>query len=122
MNSARTSGLAQLKSGCSGANRWRYHSPGDPSGSVIRVQAGPPKMDCQSFGGRSPAGPRPARNQNLARSADPGGAASAVRNHGCWSDPWLGTMSMMILIPSSCASAMSASASASVPNTGSMSR
>ena len=72
-NSWRTSGLAQLKSGCSGANRCRYHSPGVPSGALVLVQAGPPKMDCQSFGGRSPPGPRPGRNQNLARSAEAGG-------------------------------------------------
>ena len=71
-NSARTAGLAQLKSGCSGANRCRYHSPGVPSGSVIRVQAGPPKIDCQSFGGSSPPAPRPGRNQNRSRSAEPG--------------------------------------------------
>ena len=121
-NSARTSGLAQLKSGCSGANRCRYHSPGVPSGSVTRVQAGPPKIDCQSFGGRSPPGPRPGRNQNRSRSAEPGPAASAAWNQGCWSEPWFGTMSMMILMPSACASPISASASASVPKTGSMSR
>ncbi|CAM5264712.1 hypothetical protein SVIOM74S_02236 [Streptomyces violarus] len=52
-NSVRTSGCCQLRSGCSGANRWRYQSP---SGS--RVQAGPPKQDTQSFGGSAPSGPR----------------------------------------------------------------
>ena len=56
--SAQTSGCSQLRSGCSGANRCRYHSP-----SATRVQAGPPKIDCQSFGGSSPfvalAGPEP---------------------------------------------------------------
>ena len=67
-NSARTAGFAQLKSGCSGANRCRYHSPEGET----RVQAGPPKIDCQSFGGRSPDGPRPGRNQNRSRSAEPG--------------------------------------------------
>ena len=30
--SFRTSSLSQLRSGCSGANRWRYHSPGRPVG------------------------------------------------------------------------------------------
>ena len=28
-----------------------------------------------------------------ARSGDPGAAASAARNQGCWSETWLGTMS-----------------------------
>ncbi len=121
-NSRRTSGLPQLKSGCSGANRCRYHSPGVPSGSVTRVQAGPPKIDCQLFGGWSPPGPLPGRNQNLSRAADPGPAASASANHGCRKEPWLGTTSMMIFMPSACASVISASASARVPKTGSMLR
>src|SRR5260221_2374767 len=77
-NSFLTAWLAQLKSGCSGANKCRYHSPGDPSGSETLVQAGPPKIDCQPFGGCSPDSPRPGRNQNLSRSADPGSAASAA--------------------------------------------
>src|ERR1700704_2800412 len=59
-NSCRTSGLAQLKSGCSGANRCRYHSPGVPSGAVVLVHAGPPKIDGQSVGGRAPPPRRPA--------------------------------------------------------------
>ena len=58
-NSARTSGLDQLRSGCSGAKTWRYHWPGAPSGSVILAQAGPPKTLGQLFGGSSPFGPRP---------------------------------------------------------------
>ncbi len=86
-NSARTSALAQLKSGCSGANRCRYHWPGCAAGSVTRVHAGPPNIDCQLFGGRPPPGPVPGRNQNLSRSAEPGAAARAARNHGCWSEP-----------------------------------
>src|ERR1700733_4051678 len=120
--SRRTSAEPQLKSGCSGANKCRYHSPFDPSGSVTRVQAGPPKIDCQLFGGSSPETPRPARNQNRDRAAEPGPAASAATNHGCRSEEWLGTTSTMILIPCACASAMSASASASVPKTGSIDR
>ena len=121
-NSARTSALAQLKSGCSGANRCRYHWPGVPSGWVVRVHAGPPKIDAQSFGGRSPPGPRPSRNQNRSRSGDPGGAASAASNQGCRSEAWFGTMSMMILMPRACASPINCSASASVPKAGSMFR
>ncbi len=121
-NSRLTSWLPQLKSGCSGANRCRYHSPGWPSGSVIRVHADPPKIDCQSFGGSSPAGPRPGRNQNRSRAGEPGAAASASVNQGCSSEAWFGTTSMMIRMPSACASPISASASASVPKTGSMLR
>ena len=125
-NSARTSGLPQLKSGCCGANRCRYHSPwvpsGVPSGALTRVHAGPPKIERQLLGGRPPPGPRPGRNQNLARSADPGPAASAAWNHGCWSEQWFGTMSMIVRRPCAWASAISASASARVPKAGSMER
>ena len=40
--SARTSGWSQLRSGCSAVKRCRYHSPGVPSGFVVRVQVVPP--------------------------------------------------------------------------------
>ena len=43
----------------------------------------------------SPPGPRPGRNQNRSRSADPGPAASAAVNHGCRSEQWFGTTSMI---------------------------
>ncbi len=54
--SSRTSSSAQLRSGCSGANRWRYQSP-----SPIGSQAGPPKNERQSVGGSAPSGPLPRR-------------------------------------------------------------
>jgi hypothetical protein len=41
------------------SNRCRYHCPGEPSASVTRVHAGPPKTERQSFGGSSPSGARP---------------------------------------------------------------
>ena len=116
-NSVTTSGFSQLKSGCSGANRWRYHSP---SGS--RVQAGPPKADSQSVGASSPCSPRPGRNTYRSRSGLPGPAARAAWNQRCWSEEWFGTMSMMTRRPSPCASAIMASASARLPKSGSMSR
>src|SRR5207245_6379921 len=78
--------------------------------------------DRQLFGGSSPFRPRSGRNQNNSRAAEPGPAASASRNQGCAAEQWLGTTSMMTRSPSACASAMSASASASVPKAGSMSR
>ena len=121
-NSSATSGFVQFRSGCREEYRCRNHSPGEPSGSVTRVQAGPPKRDCQLFGGSSPCAPRPGRNQNRSRSGESGPAASAAANHGCSSEQWFGTMSMMIRMPRVCASSISFSASASVPNTGSMSR
>src|ERR1700726_4254146 len=46
-NSLGTAGFHQLRSGCSGANRWRYHCP-------LRwslVQAEPLNADSQLFGG-----------------------------------------------------------------------
>jgi 1,4-alpha-glucan branching enzyme len=45
-----------------------------------------------------------------------------VPNHRCWSEQWFGTMSMIVLIPCRCPSAISASASARVPKAGSMER
>ena len=88
----------------------------------VRVHAGPPKIDCQPFGGSSPSAPVPGRNQKRARSGDPGGEASAARNHGCWSETWFGTMSTIVRMPSARASAISCSASSSVPNAGSIER
>ena len=55
-----TSGLAQLRSGCSARNRWRYHWPVASS----RVQAGPPNAETQLFGGPSP---RPSRHTYQSR-------------------------------------------------------
>ena len=72
-NSSWTAGWSQLKSGCSGAKRWRYHSP-----SGTRVQAGPPKRDSQSLGGSSPFWPRPLRKWKRSRRAEPGPSASAA--------------------------------------------
>ena len=68
------------------------------------------------------AGPRPGRNQNRARSGEPGPAASAAWNQAWRLETWLGTTSMIVRIPWSSASAMSASASARVPKAGSMAR
>ena len=117
-NSARTSSFVQSRSGCSGAKRCRYHWPGRPSASVTRVHAGPPNTLCQSLGGVSPPGPRPSRKMYRARSALPGGAASAARNHGCSLEVWLGTRSTITRSPSPWASATRASKSASVPKCG----
>ena len=66
-------GVLPVEIGLLGAKRCRYHSP-----SVVRVQADPPKIDCQSFGGqlavrtRCPPGTRSAR-----APATRAGAASA---------------------------------------------
>ena len=46
---AGTSGLRQLRSGCSGKNEWRYQRPLTSS----RDQAGPPKAATQLLSGRS---------------------------------------------------------------------
>lgn len=59
---------------------------------------------------------------NRSRSGEPGPARSASTNQACWSEPWLGTMSMIVRMFSACASAMYASASASVPKAGSIAR
>ena len=93
-----------------------------PSGFVVRVHDGPEKLDGQPVGISSPFGPRPGWNQNRARSAEPGGDASAAWNQGCWSETWLGTTSTIVRIPSAAASAIRSSASSSVPNAGSIAR
>ncbi len=116
-NSSWTAGCSQLKSGCSGANRCRYHSP-----SSTRVQAGPPKMDSQSLGGSSPFSPWPGRKWKRSRSREPDPSRSACLNHSCWSEQWFGTRSTMMRRPSSWASRITASASCRVPNIGSMAR
>ena len=79
-------------------------------------------MDGQRVGISSPPGPRPGWNQNRARSGEPGAAASAAWNQGCWSDTWFGTMSTIVRMPRASAAVISSSASASVPNAGSIAR
>ena len=86
------------------------------------VHAEPPKIERQPFGGSAPSSPLPGRNQKRARSAEPGGDASAAWNHGCWSETWFGTMSTIVRIPSARASASSCSACSSVPSAGSIDR
>jgi hypothetical protein len=113
-NSVCTCGLVQFRSGCRELYRCRNHCP---SGTC--VHADPPKRDCQLLGGPPST---PSRNQNRSRSGDPGPAATAALNHGCSSEQWFGTMSMMIRMPRSWASSISFSASASDPKDGSMSR
>ena len=46
----------QFQSGCSGANRCRYHCPGDPSRLLARSQAPAPNMAGQLSGGVLPLG------------------------------------------------------------------
>ena len=120
-NIAGISGLSQFQSGWLMSNRCRYHWPGVPSGSVVRVHAGPPKIEAQLLGGSSPSAPRPSRKTYRSRSGEPGAAARASLNHGCSQEEWFGTRSMSTRMPSSCALAMNASASASVPKSGEMS-
>jgi hypothetical protein len=88
---------------------------------VVRVQVLPSNSPTQSVGISSPSGPRPGRNQNSSRSSA-AGSASAFLNHTCSLEMWFGTMSTIIRMPAACASVISASAPASVPKAGSMSR
>src|SRR3954453_9158200 len=81
--SAATAGSRQFRSGCSGANRRRYHRP-----SGVRDHAGPPNKDRQLFGGSYEGGAKWER----AASGESGSASAAV-NHGCGSEVWLGTTS-----------------------------
>src|SRR5450759_4379383 len=117
-NSARTCAFSQFRSGWLESNRCRYHSPGLSSASVTLVQAGPPNLDSQLFGGSSPSSPRPVRNTYLSRAALPGADASASWNQPCADDVWFGTRSTSTRRPCSCAAASSASTSARVPRSG----
>ena len=122
-NSACTSGLVQSRSGCSGVNRCRYHWPGRPSASVTRVQAGPPKPLVQSLGGSLAVGPAAVTEdepgplgRSRARRRAPAGTTGAGRRGGsgrCPAAPAARARAPRAII---------ASASASVPNTGSMAR
>ena len=97
--SAHTSGCVQLRSGCSGANRWRYHSPG--AVRVARVHAEPAEDRLPAVRRLAAVRrPCPGRNQKRSRSGEPGADASAARNHGCWSETWFGTMSTIVRMPS----------------------
>ena len=93
-NSAWTCGFSQSRSGCRESNRWRYHCP-----SGTRVQAAPPKIDSQLFGGSSPVAPRPSRNRYRPRSGEPGALARAAWNQTCSSEVWLGTRSTSTRTP-----------------------
>ena len=104
-------GVRPVEVGLLGREQVEVPLAGRPSSSAVRVQAEPPKIDCQPFGGSSPCSPVPGRNQKRARSGEPGGEASAARNHGCWSETWFGTMSTIVRMPSARASAISCSAS-----------
>ena len=95
--SAQTSGCVQLRSGCSGAKRWRYHSPSvDPRPR----RPAEDRLPAVRRLGRRPS-PRPGRNQKRARSGEPGAAASASWNHGCSLETWFGTTSTIVRMPSS---------------------
>ena len=84
-----------------------------------QAQAEPPKIESQLLGG-VPSGLGSAQTYQS--------AFALVRlcrlswNHGCLSEEWLITWSMMTLSPSACAFSSSRSKSARVPNSGSTSR
>ena len=114
---ASTSGLSQLRSGCSARNECRYHWPVASS----KVHAGPAALntDSQSLGG--PPSGAPSRHTYQSRF----GSSRLERdasNHGCRSDEWFGTQSRMIRIPRAWHALVRASKSSSVPNCGSMSQ
>ena len=108
--SRRTSGWFQLRSGCSGVNRCRYHSPG-----CLGIRAGPGV----ALEVRDPVVRHLVAVRALAR-AEP--EALALRRAGAGRERgleprmlvemWLGTTSMIVRMPSASASLMSVSASA----------
>ena len=109
-----SSGLPQLRSGCSTVNSWRYHWPVAPSCS--QTEPARAKVETSSSGGPPPGAPsRQMYQSRLGSSRDEREAA----NHGCWSEEWFGTQSMITRMPRAWASATRRSKSSSVPKTGS---
>ena len=120
--SSTTSGLSQFRSGCSASKMCRYHWPGLPSASMIRVHAGPPKMLGQLFGGCAPSSPATvAEDVALALVAagagGQGGLKPRVRRTGV-----VGHQVHRHLDPAACAASDQPVHGAMPPNSGSMSR
>ena len=61
---------------------------------------GPPKIDTQLFGGCTPPGPGAVAEDVALPRVGAGPAASAAWNHGCAELVWLGTRSIVTLMPS----------------------
>ena len=87
-NIGRRRGSRQFQSGCSGANRCRYHSRDCRPARVTRVQAGPPNTLGQLFGGSRRPGRGPAEVEQRplraarARPRGPPGTAGARSRRG----------------------------------------
>ncbi len=96
---ATTAGSSQLRSGCADSNRWRYHCP--DGGSNVHAGADRSKADTQLLGGEPSGGP--SRHTYQFRWSLSGPEA-ASRNHGCRSEVWLGTQSMITFSPRAWAS------------------
>ncbi len=112
-----TAGWSQSRSGWADSNRCRYHWP--DAGS--RVQAGAVRSNeaTQLLGG-APSGV--ASRQTYQSRWALSRPDTASTNHGCWSEVWLGTQSMMIRSPRAWASSTRWSNSSRVPNRGSTSQ
>ena len=97
-NSARTSGCSQLRSGCSGANRCRYHCPGGR-----RRRPRPGRAAEALTASRSAAARRPRRGRAGTRTASRSGARLGAPappgTTGARSEMWLGTTSTMVRMP-----------------------
>ena len=74
-NSSRTSGFSQLRSGCFTSNRCRYHSPSGSRGASMPSRRTPTPS---RWVAARRVRPVPAGRWKRARSADPGGEASAA--------------------------------------------
>ena len=85
-NSSWTSGWLQLRSGCPGVKRCRYHCPRRPSASVIRVHAGHRRTCSSSRSGAFTAPASAIAKDETGALAEPGPAATASLNQACWSE------------------------------------
>ena len=81
-----------------------------------RVQAGPPKLLTQLFGG--PPSPRPSAQTYQSRHGERRDEREAM-NHGCWSLVWFGTRSSRTRMPRRAASVTRRSNTVMVPSSGS---
>jgi len=109
--SPRTRGLLMLRSGWNRQNRWQYQAPAVLP--QVQVSSCPPG---KTMPWRRPAGSRPDQTCQSRHGESAGERADP--NHGCPSDAWLTTRSMMTRIPRLPAACTNTATSPGVPSRG----
>ena len=116
-------GVVPVQVGLLGVEEVQVPLAGIAVGLDDRVHAGPPKIDTQLFGGWAPAGPAAvAEDVALALVAARAGGQRGLKPGVCAELVWLGTRSIVTLMPSACAASVKPSQRVEPPNSGSTSR